>query len=71
MSEIACAVVCGDVVQVVTGHRPKHSWDEYQSDPLYNTAVNQIVRERGDSVPFLFAATEHVYEIPKELVGIF
>lgn len=68
MSGIACAVECGDTIQLVTGHRPEQSWDEYESDPLFYHTANVIRRQRGDSIPFLFAATSKVYEIPAQRV---
>jgi hypothetical protein len=68
MSGIACAVECGDTVQLVTGHRPKQSWDEYHHDPLFNLTAKAIAEYRGDSIPFLFAATSNVYEIPTEWI---
>ena len=69
MSGIACAVDNGETVQLVTGHDPADSWDEYDSDPIFAYTSDVIARMRGDSVPFLFAATEHVYEVPRELIG--
>ena len=68
MSGIACAVDTGDVVQLVTGHKVENSYDEYETDPLFNQTAKVIAQERGSSLAFLFAATEHVYEINAELV---
>lgn len=70
MGGIACAVDNGVTVQLVTGHDPADSWDEYESDPLFACTADTLYLLRGDPLPFLFAATEHVYELPRELVGL-
>jgi len=70
MSGIACAVDNGETVQLVTGHDPADSWDEYGSDPLFAATADTLFLVRGDPLVFLFAATEHVYELPRELVGL-
>jgi len=70
MSGIACAVDTGTVVQLVTGHKPEHSWKEYHTDPMFNYTAKTIAQMRGDSLPFLFAATAHVYEVERERVGL-
>ena len=70
MSGIACAVDNCETVQLVTGHDPEDSWDEYERDPLFAETVNAIAHLRADSVSFVLGAPEHVYEVPRELVGL-
>jgi len=71
MSGIACAVDNGETIQLVTGHDPVDSWDEYESDALFACTAETLRFLRHDPLPFLFAATEHVYEVPRELVGLY